>query len=221
MPTTPPALLAQLQSLWQAATPIMPPASPKDRATAPPVAKNGEVIDRQRIERFRLGTPDDWAELQDEILGGILDGEICHDWVWRENTALVDGIERDDVPPESRWWRRATFDQLPYADGRLPRVVADDGDPFALIGDAEREYLLGRHRFPPPCGFCGGRSRHNPNCVALSEDWHVKMPWGKHRGKPIADTNPRYLRWLLKSGKELETELRREIERVLEIENDA
>lgn len=150
MATTPPALLAQLQSLWQAAAP-------------PIMSTAAETPCREKGEADHV-----------DIAAGV-----C---LW---------------PTE---------------------MVATDLGPFALIGHAEREYLLGRHRFAEPCGFCGGRAKHNTDCVALSEDWHVKMPWGKHRGKPIAETDPRYLRWLLKSGKELETELRREIERVLGIE---
>lgn len=186
-------LLAQLQTLWQAATPpIVPPAEPITQAAEPPpVSKQGEVANVHREPPT---------------------------WVWRESAARLGGIERDDVPPESRWWHRATFDQLPYADCRLPCVVADDGDPFDLIGDAEREHLLGRHHFPEPCGFCAGRACHNPQCVALCDEWQIPMPFGKHKGKPVASLDHEYLAWLLKSGMELNAELRREIERVLKIE---
>lgn len=162
------ALLAQLQTLWQA----MPPAKPA----------------------FRLPTAEDAAELQAEILAGILDG------MSEAERIAVLGDDADD-------------DDGDQAAGNL-----DLFDWFDLIGDAEREYLLARHRYPERCGFCGGHYKHNPRCVALCDEWAVKMPFGKHKGLRVADVPPNYLRWLLVSGKELDGELRREVERVLKIE---
>lgn len=228
-----PALLVQLQSLWQAAPPpIVPPAVVIDRppepspesAPATPVRKQGEENDggQQHGKRFRLGTPDEWADLQAEILAGIDegigDGDQA-DWRFAENAAGDDGIERADVPLELRWWRWATFDQLPYGDGRLPELPDADGDPFEkVLDDDARRYLLDRHRYPERCGFCGGHYCHNPQCVALCAEWQVAMPFGKHKGKPVASLDHHYLRWVLKSGMELNAELRRGIERVLKIE---
>ncbi|HVA50207.1 MAG TPA: DUF3820 family protein [Pirellulales bacterium] len=99
--------------------------------------------------------------------------------------------------------------------------TAADLGPFALLDDTDGEYLLGRHRYPEPCGFCGGRCWHNPNCVALCDEWLISMPFGKHKGKPVASLDHDYLAWLLKCGMELNAELRREIERVLGIEQVA
>ncbi|HUY93325.1 MAG TPA: DUF3820 family protein [Pirellulales bacterium] len=146
------ALLAQLQTLWQAVPPSVEPA-------------------------LRLPTAEEAAELQAEILAGILDG-----------------LPAGDLAP---------FDW------------------FALIDDAERHYLLGRHRYPERCGFCGGHYLHNPRCVALCDEWAVKMPFGKHRGLRVTEVPHDYLRWLLRNGMELDGDLRREIERVLKIEQAA
>jgi uncharacterized protein (DUF3820 family) len=154
------ALLAQLQTLWQAATPpIVPPAVSTDRPLEPsPVDEQGEMGDVDQDEGVYL-----WP----------------------------------DEP------------------------TAADLGPFALLDDADREYLLGRHRCPERCGFCGGFYHHNPNCVALCDEWLIPMPFGKHKGKPVASLDRDYLAWLLKSGMELNAELRREIERVLGIEQAA
>ncbi|MGH7192266.1 MAG: putative quorum-sensing-regulated virulence factor [Candidatus Saccharimonadales bacterium] len=223
------ALLAQLQTLWQAAAPIVPPAGPPaELPEPPPIAPPREENDGdpERIEPLRLGTPDEWADLQADILAGIADGKgdgDQGDWRFAENAAGHDGIERADVPQGLRWWRWATFDHLPYGDGRLPdQAEPPDGDPFEnVLDDEARRYLLGRHRYPEPCGFCGGYYRHHPRCVALCDEWAVAMPFGKHKGKPVASLDHDYLAWVLKSGMELNPELRREIERVLKIEQAA
>lgn len=190
------ALLAQLQTLWRAAAPIVPPAGPPK---PPPIAPPGEENDG------------DQARLADD------------QWVLAENAAGQVGIERGDVPLELRWWHVATFDHLPYGDGRLPdQAEPPDGDPFEnVLDDEARQYLLGRHRYPEPCGFCGGHYRHHPRCVALCDEWAVAMPFGKHKGKPVGSLDHEYLAWVLKSGMELNPDLRREIERVLKIEQDA
>lgn len=45
------ALLAQLQTLWQAATPsIVPPAVSTDPPLESPVAEQGEVLDQEQVE---------------------------------------------------------------------------------------------------------------------------------------------------------------------------
>lgn len=225
------ALLAQLQTLWQADAPMVPPAgSPARPPEPPPLAQLGEENDgdQERIEPLRLGTPDEWADLQADILAGIADGMGDGDqaeWRFAENAAGHDGIERADVPPELRWWRWATFDHLPYGDGRLPdQAEPPDGEPFEnanVLNNGARRYLLGRHRYPEGCWFFGGCYRHNPRCVALCDEWAVAMPFGKHKGKPGASLDHDYLTWALASGMELNPELRREIERVLKIEHDA
>ncbi|HVA46161.1 MAG TPA: DUF3820 family protein [Pirellulales bacterium] len=161
------ALLAQLQTLWQAATPpIVPPAVCSDRPPAnPPHVPHLPPVDEQ-----------------DEVLDvGDQAARVC---LW------------PDEP------------------------TAADLGPFAMLDDTDRDYLLGRHRYPEPCGFCEGRYRHNPQCVALCPEWQIAMPFGKHKGKPVASLDHDYLAWLLKCGMELNAELRREIERVLDIPND-
>ena len=99
--------------------------------------------------------------------------------------------------------------------------TAADLGAFAMLDGTDREYLLGRHRYPERCGFCGGHYRHNLNCVALCDEWQIPMPFGKHKGKPVASLERDYLAWLLKSGRELNAELRREIEHALDIGDDA
>jgi hypothetical protein len=190
------ALLAALQTLWRAAVPpIVPPAvstdPPPESTPATAVANKSEVAD---VGRDRL----------DQV-----------NWILAENAAGQIGIERDDVPPESRWWRTAMFDHLRYADGRLPQLHIDDGDPFDSLDDEAREYLLGPHRFPDRCGFCGGRSLHNPDCIALCDEWAVAMPFGKHKGQPIRSLETDYLNWLFKRKATLTSDVAHEIERVL------
>lgn len=102
------------------------------------------------------------------------------------------------------------LDRLPAGDQAAGDL--DSFDWFELIGDAEREFLLTRHRHPERCGFCGGHFKHSSNCVALCEEWAIKMPFGKHKGLRVADVPHDYLRWLLGNAKEMEGDLRQEIE---------
>lgn len=130
-----------------------------------------------------IGTAEDRADLQDELLAGILDSMT--------------------------------------ADEREAFLANDDGtghDPFDDLTTADRMELLGPHRKPPLCGFCGGRHRHNPKCVALTEGFLIRMPWGKHKGTPVAEVPHDYLRWLIGRGGDMQADLKQEIERVLGIE---
>lgn len=207
------ALLAQLQSLWQA----VPPPGPEG-APLPAV-----LIDRPP-EPSPASTPTTPVGDHGEENDGN-QGRLDDQWVLAENAAGQVGIDRANVPLERRWWRWATFDHLPYGDGRLPvQAEPPDGDPFddeSVLDDQARQYLVGRHRYPERCGFCGGCYRHHPRCVALCDEWAVAMPFGKNKGKPVASLDHDYLRWVLTTGMELNAELRREIERALKIEQDA
>lgn len=119
------------------------------------------------------------------------------------------------VPPIVERLRTPTAEGPP--SGECTSGGFEPFDWFDMIDDADREYLLGRHCYPEACGFCGGRYVHNAQCVALCDEWAVKMPFGKHKGQRVADVPPDYLRWLLASGKELNGELQRDIERILKI----
>lgn len=88
-------------------------------------------------------------------------------------------------------------------------------DEFEQMAQADREWLFRPKQ--PMCGFCGGHHKHNLACVALTDGFLVKMPWGKHKGLPVADVPHEYLRWLLDKGGDLPGELKAEIERVLSV----
>lgn len=166
------ALLAQLQTLWRAATPPGPEGAPPPAVStaAPPepssAKPHSEGTDQDSAEHF---APDDQAELRADVFDGIAAGE-----------------------------------------------QSDDQDPFDLLDDQSRAYLLGRHRHPERCGFCGGHDRHHPRCVALCDEWAVAMPFGKHKGRPIRNLDTDYLRWIRKSSMTLNGEVADEINRVLD-----
>ena len=74
-----------------------------------------------------------------------------------------------------------------------------------------------RERHPQPCGLCGGRLRHNPECIALSDEWAPVMPWGRYKGQPVRGVHKNYLRKLVAVGLigRLPVEVASEIENVL------
>ena len=115
------------------------------------------------------------------------------------------------APPTARQGEAADLDQEQVEPADDP----EGDDPLAWLDDADREYLLGRHRYPERCGFCGGHYRHNPHCVALCDEWQILMPFGKHKGQPIRNVDTDYLLWLFKRNRTLTADVAQEIERVL------
>jgi hypothetical protein len=111
---------------------------------------------------------------------------------------------------------RTAHDRLTWVDGMLRKY------PLSTRAEMENgvtrclSVLTAWRELPQPCTWCGGRTRHNPKCVALRDDWAVTMPLGKFKGRPIRDIDAGYLRWVRSSGMELEAEVRAEIERTLE-----
>jgi hypothetical protein len=57
--------------------------------------------------------------------------------------------------------------------------------------------------------------RRTKACQAMRDDWALRMPFGKHRGQPVASLPVDYLQWLKNSSVGLKDELRAEVERVL------
>ena len=71
----------------------------------------------------------------------------------------------------------------------------DDNDfYFSQLEDRDKEYLEAGVGECPPCGFCGGRKKHNPDCVA--HEWETVVPFGKHKGKPLSQVPLEYLAWM-------------------------
>ena len=48
----------------------------------------------------------------------------------------------------------------------------------------------------------------------------IRMPFGKHKGVPVADIDPSYLQWVLNNCDRLDTYLSTEIRRVLKLDQD-
>ena len=97
---------------------------------------------------------------------------------------------------------------------RAIAAVEETNDYWSCISAEDRAYLLGPREYPSPCLWCGGRLRHNPQCVTWT--WEPEMPFGKHKGKKVSDVPLDYLRWLAKNSVRLDEELRSAIERRLE-----
>ena len=80
----------------------------------------------------------------------------------------------------------------------------DEANEFYLsqIHDREREYLSERRMWPHPCAWCGGRLVHSAPCRLLQCDWKLAtpMPFGKYRGKPVAELPIDYVQWAVRLG---------------------
>ena len=109
----------------------------------------------------------------------------------------LDIAERTVVPPEPT---------APEVWGWFEYLTTDD-----------LEYLSGPRSFPVPCPWCGGRYAHGRLCVALCDEWAVKMSGGRHKGKPVRDLDTEYMRWAAANMSNLPTDVRDEIERVLKM----
>ena len=71
-----------------------------------------------------------------------------------------------------------------------------------------------RHKRPRRCAWCHGIYSHHPTCDELRASWIVKMPWGKHKGRPVRELPASYLEWMARKCTAITEELRLEIERV-------
>lgn len=91
----------------------------------------------------------------------------------------------------------AAVEQAPLPTFATATPSAETVDHWQLIDDDAKQHLLGDRRFPQPCIWCGGRYRHNPACVVLHPDWQAEMPFGRYRGRPLAEVPRDYLLWLV------------------------
>jgi hypothetical protein len=57
-------------------------------------------------------------------------------------------------------------------------------------------FLTGPRSYPSPCPWCGGRLVHNHLCDDLRASLLPKMPFGKHKGKPLNAVPVDYLKWI-------------------------
>jgi len=117
-------------------------------------------------------------------------------------------------------WQEATPEnsppqQIQNYETDVSSTDTDDIDWFEHISDADREYLLGPHKWPDPCRWCEKRLSHWPGCPVLIDDDLTKMPFGEHTGKSVRKIPTAYLRWLAGAAVTLDTDLRAEIERIL------
>jgi hypothetical protein len=91
-----------------------------------------------------------------------------------------------------------------------------DREAYRKWGDARLkwvDWLEKRH--PPQCYFCKGRHAHNPNCYAVRWAFQLKMPFGKHKGKPLGEVPKDYLQWLLRKADRMDSDTREAVEIVL------
>ncbi len=83
------------------------------------------------------------------------------------------------------------------APPEIPGDALADGNErnWANLDEQDRDYLTAPRRYPEPCAWCGGRTRHNPMCFAL-HCWPT-LDFGRFRGKAISDVRVDYLQWVL------------------------
>jgi uncharacterized protein (DUF3820 family) len=155
-----------------------------------------------------MSTTADHADLITDVMLGIFEGMTPDQQA--EHFATLAADEKQALANVNEQASDLLFAETIAAE------EADEFDWFEQITEADREYM--QRRLPQACGFCGGRHRHNPDCVALTEGFVIVMPWGKHKGHRVADVPADYLRWLWKRGAaDMPGELRQEIARVLKV----
>lgn len=79
-----------------------------------------------------------------------------------------------------------------------PQIDSHDDNEWywQQIEPRDYRYLTEPRHFPPPCPWCRGRLRHTAECEELQKSWEIRMPFGKHKGRPISEVPPDYLEWL-------------------------
>ncbi|TWU27569.1 putative quorum-sensing-regulated virulence factor [Bythopirellula polymerisocia] len=184
-------------------------------------------ITPELLERIREHTP---------LLLGILQAEdVSAAVLWH---ATLDRVEAEGkFPPDllegcrqaSACWeykgptgygKESQTELEPSIEGESFPRFPDESDVdnefhWSQITDEDREYLCGPREYPPPCPSCGGRLHHHPLCEELRASWEPKMPFGKHKGKPLSQVPHDYLEWLLAKNKTVDTELRSAIQDTL------
>lgn len=96
--------------------------------------------------------------------------------------------------------RQIECDVADSVDPTDPTTDCDEDENefcWASITDADSQYLLAPRQAPEPCPWCGGRLTHHWVCRELQASWLKTMPFGEHKGKPIADVPRSYLQWVL------------------------
>ena len=89
---------------------------------------------------------------------------------------------------------------------------------WTQIDADNREHLLGRRNWSAtPCPWCHRRGEHTPACLWMRDEWKMRFEFGKHKGRAIVDVERSYLRWVLRNCDWLTSEVRTEIERVLDV----
>lgn len=92
--------------------------------------------------------------------------------------------------------------------GDLLEHVGDDdaeGPPFRgdedywhVLHESDRRHLTGPRGWPAaPCAWCGRWLGHADGCLAAEPP---RVPFGKHRGRPVDQVPETYVLWLRESG---------------------
>jgi hypothetical protein len=84
-------------------------------------------------------------------------------------------------------------------------------DWWDCLGEDDKRELTAKREPRPACAFCGGRNHHSPQCFG-----QPTMPWGKHKGKPLAAVPGGYLAFVQRQGigrEETRQDIREEMKR--------
>lgn len=77
----------------------------------------------------------------------------------------------------------------------FPFGVNDDDGWWDCLTEADRRELTAQREPRSPCCWCGGRNHHHPQCFG-----QPTMPWGKHKGQPLATVPRGYLAFVHRQG---------------------
>lgn len=102
------------------------------------------------------------------------------------------------------------------AESETVQTVQDSPvDYWDLMSGEDRKYARTKPN-QDLCPWCKRRTSHHPACMVDSDEWALKMPFGKYKDKPIRDIEPSYLEWVLtESGMELTEDIEEEIRTLL------
>ncbi|TWU27543.1 putative quorum-sensing-regulated virulence factor [Bythopirellula polymerisocia] len=116
--------------------------------------------------------------------------------------------ENEPIEPETAYAGQvdpAKLESFP----RFPEEYdADNEFYWSQLSDHDREYLQWHREYPPPCAWCGGRTRHSPLCDELRALWQLSLPFGKFKGMAVSAVPMDYLIWLTENSDSLDCELR-------------
>lgn len=125
---------------------------------------------------------------------------------WLSNPVV--SPETPAIPDETTPDEAETY----FPDAADPAEFDENEFFWEQIPDRDLVYLVAPRKYPDPCPWCGGRTKHNPTCDELRGSWEIAMPFGKWKGKPISQVPADYLMWLVANSESLDIELREAIQ---------